>query len=153
MNQRTNYQLTMLRNWQAAAAMLLFVLTGFLAPCQAQQIVGAITGTVFDSSGAAVGNAAVKAHNVATNLDVAVHSESNGTYSISNLPAGTYELTFTKEGFETETHTQVLVQEGRTATVDGSLKVGSVSTTVEVTATPLMNQTDATNGYVVDQLT
>jgi hypothetical protein len=143
----------MLRNWQAAAAMLLFVLTGFLAPCQAQQIVGAITGTVFDSSGAAVGNAAVKAHNVATNLDVAVHSESNGTYSISNLPAGTYELTFTKEGFETETHTQVLVQEGRTATVDGSLKVGSVSTTVEVTATPLMNQTDATNGYVVDQLT
>ena len=153
MNQRTNYRVTMLRNWQAAAAVLFFVLIGFLAPCQAQQIVGAITGTVFDSSGAAVGDAAVKAHNVATNLDVAVHSESNGTYSISNLPAGTYALSFAKEGFETETHTRVLVQEGRTATVDGSLKVGSVSTTVEVTATPLMNQTDATNSYVVDQLT
>ena len=32
-------------------------------------------------------------------------------------------------------------------------KVGQVSTTVEVTATPLMNQVDTTNGYVVDQLT
>ena len=31
--------------------------------------------------------------------------------------------------------------------------VGTVSTTVEVTATPLMNQVDTTNGYVVDQLT
>ena len=41
----------------------------------------------------------------------------------------------------------------RTTTVDGSLKVGQVSTTVEVTATPLMNQVDTTNGYVVDQLT
>ena len=62
-------------------------------------------------------------------------------------------MKFTKTGFETETHTQVLVTSDRTTTVDGALKVGAVSTTVEVTATPLMNQTDATNGYVVDQLT
>src|SRR5208282_858766 len=33
------------------------------------------------------------------------------------------------------------------------LKVGSISTTVQVTAVALMNQTDATTGYVVDQLT
>jgi hypothetical protein len=37
--------------------------------------------------------------------------------------------------------------------VDGDMKVGTVSTTVEVTSTPLMNQVDTTNGYVVDQLT
>ena len=153
MRQETCRQFSLLRSTCVAVGLIAFVLIGSRTPYLAQQIVGTITGTVLDSSGAAVGNAAVKAHNVATNLDVTVHSESNGTYSISNLPAGTYELTFTKEGFETETHTQVLVQEGRTATVDGSLKVGSVSTTVEVTATPLMNQTDATNGYVVDQLT
>ena len=62
-------------------------------------------------------------------------------------------MKFTKTGFETETHTQVLVTSDRTTTVDGALKVGAVSTTVEVTAIPLMNQTDATNGYVVDQMT
>src|SRR5271157_868423 len=69
--------------------------------------VGAITGTVLDASGAAVPDAVVKAHNVATNLEVPVHSDSSGSYSISNLPVGTYELSFTKSGFETETHTRV----------------------------------------------
>jgi hypothetical protein len=45
------------------------------------------------------------------------------------------------------------VNANRITTVDGDLKVGTVATTVEVTATPLMNQVDTTNGYVVDQLT
>jgi len=126
----------------------------WVSPAWAQSTtVGAITGTVLDSSGAAVPDAVVKAHNVATNLEVPVHSDSGGSYSISNLPVGTYELSFTKSGFETETHTRVLVQGNRTTTVDGRLKVGAVSTTVEVTAVALMNQTDATNGYVVEQLT
>ena len=153
MKKETSCQASLLRRPWVATALILFLLIAARTPCLAQQIVGTITGTVLDSSGAVVGEATVKAHNVATNLEVTAHSKSNGSYSISNLPAGTYELTFTKEGFETETHTQVLVTSDRTTTVDGSLKVGSVSTTVEVTATPLMNQTDATNGYVVDQLT
>jgi flavin-binding protein dodecin len=153
MKQETNSQVSLLRRPPVAAALVLCILIGSRVPCQAQQIVGAITGTVLDSSGAAVSDAIVKAHNAATNLEVTVHSESNGAYSISNLPVGTYELSFAKEGFETETHTQVLVQTDRTVTVDANLKVGSVSTTVEVTAVPLMNQTDTTNGYVVDQLT
>jgi len=153
MNQKTMCQFGRFQNpWVVAVLMVLFLLR-LQVPCQAQQTVGSITGTVFDSSGATVGDAVVKARNVATNFEVTVTSNSNGSYSISNLPIGSYELKFTKEGFETETHTQVLVTIDRTVTVDGSLKVGALSTTVEVTATPLMNQTDATNGYVVDQVT
>jgi hypothetical protein len=131
-------------------AILLF---GMLLPLRAQQIMGAITGTVKDSTGAAVPAASVRARNAATNLEVTAQTQGNGSYSISNLPAGSYRLTMTKEGFETETHTEVLVNGDRTTTVDGNLQVGAVSTTVEVTATPLMNQVDTTNGYVVDQLT
>jgi len=127
-----------------------FVLHG---PLDAQTVLGAITGTVKDSSGAAVPDATVQARNVDTNLEVIQHTQGNGSYLVSNIPAGVYKLTFTKQGFETETHTQVLVNANRTTTVDGDLKVGTVSTTVEVTATPLMNQVDTTNGYVVDQLT
>jgi hypothetical protein len=153
MKRETKCQVSLLRRPWEAAALLLFILIGSRVPCQAQQILGAITGTVLDSSGGVVGDALVKAHNVATNLEVTVPTEANGSYSISNLPVGTYEVSFAKEGFETETHTQVLVRTDRTATVDGNLKVGSISTTVEVTAVPLMNQTDVTNGYVVDQLT
>ncbi|MGA3028570.1 MAG: TonB-dependent receptor [Bryobacteraceae bacterium] len=132
---------------------LLFLGLAYWGPLEAQQTLGTITGTVTDSSGAAVPDATVKALNAATNLEVVAHTQGNGSYSVSELPAGTYKLTFTKEGFATETHTEVLVNGNRTTTVDTSLKVGAVSATVEVTATPLMNQVDTTNGYVVDHLT
>ncbi len=134
--------------------LLYFYIFASLAPLRlsAQQVLGAITGTVKDSSGAAVPDAAVKARNTATNLSVKAQTQVNGRYLLPNLPIGTYELTFTHEGFETEAHTQVLVEGDRTTTVDGSLQVGSTATTIEVTSTPLMNQVDTTNGYVVDQL-
>ncbi|MGA3239930.1 MAG: carboxypeptidase regulatory-like domain-containing protein, partial [Bryobacteraceae bacterium] len=134
---------------------LSFVLLCCLAhtPLAAQQILGAITGTVKDSSGAAVPGATVKAINTATNLEVTATTESNGSYLVPNLPAGTYVLAITKEGFETESHTEVLVNSDRTTTVNGSLQIGAVATTVKVGAVALMNQVDTTNGYVVDQAT
>jgi len=119
----------------------------------AQQILGAITGTVKDATGASVPGVNVRARNTATNLEVRAETQTNGAYLLSNLPIGTYELSFTKEGFEKESHTAVVVQGDRTTTVDGSLQIGTTTTTVEVTASPLMNQVDTTNGYVVDQLT
>ena len=123
------------------------------APLSAQQILGAITGTVKDASGAAVPGVDVKARNTATDLAVRGQTQGNGAYLLPNLPIGTYELSFAKQGLDTESHTQVIVQGDRTTTVDGSLKVGATSTTVEVTDVALMNQVDTTNGYVVDQLT
>jgi hypothetical protein len=115
----------------------------------AQQTLGAITGTVTDPSGAVVSDATVKAVNIATNLEVVAHTK-NGSFQIPDLPAGTYRVTVTKDGFKTETHTKILVFGNRTTTVDTSLVVGSIGTTVEVNAIPLMNQVDTTIGYVVD---
>ncbi len=130
----------------------LTILLSYL-PLKAQPTLGAITGTVKDSSGAVVPEVQVTARNVATNLVVTEQSKSSGSYSVPNLPVGSYELTFSKAGFDTEKHTQVLVNSDRTTTVDSVLQVGAVSSTVEVNATPLMNQVDTTNGYTVDQLT
>jgi hypothetical protein len=144
--------LRFLRPILVTAAILALALAGCV-PSRAQQILGAITGTVRDVSGAAAGDVMVTARNIATNLTVSARSQSTGSYSVSNLPAGTYELTFTKEGFDAERHTEVVVNGDRTTTVDGSLKVGSIATKVDVIGTPLMNQTDATTGYVVDQAT
>ncbi len=133
------------------AALLLSALSGVAV--EAQEILGAITGTVKDSSGAAVSGATVKVVNLATNLQIDTHSDAYGFFLAPNLPVGTYKVTFTKEGFETETHSGVIVEGNRTNTVDGALKVGQVSTTVEVTSGSQMNQVDTTNGYVVNQLT
>lgn len=132
---------------------LLLCVLIFSVPSHAQQTLGAITGTVTDPSGAAVPDATVKALNSATNLGVVAHTKSNGSYLVPDLPAGTYKVTITKDGFKTETHTEILVNGNRTTTVDATLVVGAVSSTVEVNAVPLMNQVDTTNGYVVDTQT
>jgi hypothetical protein len=118
-----------------------------------QAILGSITGTAKDSSDAAIPGAVVTAENIATGLTVKANTDGNGSYQIPDLSAGTYKLTFRKEGFETEQHTEILVNGDRTTTVDAKLKVGAVSSSVEVNEVPLMNQTDTTVGYVVDQLT
>jgi hypothetical protein len=137
--------------WLTLLVAVALVIIGL--PLQAQDQLGAITGTVKDPSSAAVPGVNVKAVNIATNLQLTAQTDSNGSFLLLHLPVGAYRVSFSKQGFETENHTNVPVDGGRTTTVDGALKVGAVSTTVEVTSVPLMNQTDTTNGYVVDQLT
>src|SRR5271170_5177207 len=76
----------------------------------AQQTLGGITGTVTDASGSAVPGAAVVVKDVDTNLQVKATAANNGTYEVLNLPVGNYSVSFTKEGFKTESHTAILVQ-------------------------------------------
>src|SRR5258708_6693058 len=121
--------------------------------CFAQQEFGSISGTVTDSSGAVIKQANVEVLNLATNLKVTVKTQSNGFYIFPDLPIGTYVVTISGSGFSSERHSQVLVQADRTATVSASLHVGQVETVVEVKGTPLLNQTDPSIGYVLNEST
>ena len=125
------------------------------APSQmwGQQLSGGITGTVTDPSGAVVPQTQVKIHSAATGMERTTGTNGAGIYQFVDIPPDVYTVTFTKQDFKTAIHSDVLVQANRTATVDEVFQTGAVTTTVEVRATPLMNQTDATNGYVVDKLT
>jgi Carboxypeptidase regulatory-like domain len=116
---------------------------------RAQQTLGSINGTVTDSSGAVVQGATVKVRNVDTGLEQTTTSKNDGSFNIADLPIGTYTVAFRKDGFKTEVHSKILVQGNRTSTVNASLQPGEVSASVTVTATPLLNQTDNTNGYVL----
>jgi hypothetical protein len=129
------------------AVLALAFLTQFAS---AQQTLGAINGTVTDASGAVVQGASVKARSTATNLEVTAQTKNDGSFSISDLPIGAYELKFAKDGFETAVYPQLGVQGNRTATVNAKLKPGAASSTVTVEATPLLNQTDTTTGYSLD---
>lgn len=115
----------------------------------AQQTLGAINGTVTDSSGAVVQGVSIKARNVATNLEVTAESKGDGSFSMADLPIGTYEMTFSKQGFKRAAYPEILVQGDRTATVNARLQPGEVTTSVTVNATPLLNETDTSNGYTV----
>src|ERR1700726_4389625 len=131
-------------------AVLLSAFFFLLVPCYPQQSLGSINGTVADSSGGVVSNATVKARNLATNAERTVFTKNDGSYQLVDLAIGTYEVSFSRDGFETEVHSQVLVQGNRTATVNGALQPGQVSSTVTVNGTPLLDETDITNGYTLD---
>jgi hypothetical protein len=66
---------------------------------------------------------------------------------------GTYDITITAEGFNTQKVQAVTIQADRTATQNLRLKAGEVSSTVEVEANAQLDATDTTNGYVLDSAT
>ena len=119
------------------------------APTFSQQTLGSLNGTVTDASGAVVQKASVMVRALATNLAVTGETKSDGSFNIADLPIGTYEVTFKKDGFESAVYPQIMVQGNRTSTVNAKLKPGLVSSTVTVEATPLLNETDTTNGYTM----
>jgi hypothetical protein len=137
--------------FRRAAVVMIVGLSFFTHLASAQQTLGSLNGMVTDSSGAVVANASVKARAVATNLSVNATSKSDGSFSIADLPIGTYEVTFTKDGFQKAVYPEIIVRGDRTATVNASLKPGSATESVTVEATPLLNETDTTTGYTLTE--
>src|SRR5271154_933739 len=132
----------MLRKIRFAGIFLALSLCSLLAlmPCaQAQQTLGGITGTVTDKTGGVLPGTTVIIVGDQTQLTRSQKSNDNGSYDFVNLPIGTYTLTFTHDGFETQKIPAITVQADRTATVNAVLPVGKVGTVVEVDANPLMN--------------
>ena len=116
----------------------------------AQQTLGGITGVVSDKTGGVLPGTVVTIVGDQTKLTRTQKTNGSGIYDFVNLPIGTYSLTFTHEGFQTQKTPSVTIQANRTATVNVELPVGQVGTVVEVQSEPLMNAVDTTNGYVMD---
>jgi hypothetical protein len=126
--------------------MTLFAL---LVPAGAQQTLGTINGTVYDSSGAAVPGTAITVTDPDIGVTRTTTASKSGFYQVFNLPPGTYKVSATHEGFETTDLVGITVTEAQATTANIKVKVGQVSTAVEVTGNPLLNATDATNGYTL----
>jgi len=120
-------------------------------PLVAQQTLGGLTGVVTDTSGALVPNVTVTMVDENTSLTRTTKTNGSGVYSLVNLPIGSYTLTYAADGFEVQKSEHITVQANRTGTVNVSLKIGKATDTIEVEASPLMNATDTTNGYVMDK--
>ena len=111
-------------------------------------ITGKITGTITDSSGAAVPGAGVSVKSDALLAVRSTHAEADGSYLFDLLPPGTYEVSVTAPGFQTYTQTGIVLTAGFTATVNGKLQVGEVTQVVKVEGEPVIdlqnNQTSTT---------
>lgn len=143
-----------MRTGRSALSLALFLALGFLLIpiAYAQQTLGGITGTVTDSSGAVISGATVTLVGNETKLSRTQTTNSTGSYLFVNLPIGTYTLSFTQQGFQSQNIPSIAVQANRTATVNAELKIGDVSESITVEETPLINMVDTTNGYVMDKL-
>ena len=138
--------------WRSVAqySLVLLVVLVCTASGLAQQTLGSINGTVLDTTGAAVPGATITVKNTGTNLSRVTTSQSTGFFQIFNLPIGSYVVTVTHAGFQTTEVKGINVQEARATTISPTLQIGEVSQSIEVTATPLLNATDTTNGYTLD---
>ena len=117
----------------------------------AQQTLGGIAGTVVDDSGGAIIETQVTLVAEGTKLTRAQKTNNSGSYDFVSLPIGTYSLTFSHDGFQTQNVPAIIVQADRTATLNVTLKVGQIGTTVTVEAAPLLNFEDTTNGYILEK--
>ncbi len=112
-----------------------FIILGLLAaPSILRAQTAKVTGTVLDSSSAAVVGVTVTATNSATSSERSTTSTDTGAYTISSLPPGVYNFSFTKTGFKVARFAQITLTVDQTMTLDAKLEVGAVSATVEVAA-------------------
>jgi carboxypeptidase family protein len=111
----------------------------------AQTFRGTILGTVTDQSGAVVSGATVKVKNVNTGQERTTQTSADGTYTVSELQFGAYNVSVTQSGFETSVTNNVAVDVAGERRVDVSLKPGQVTEQVQVSGESLSQVETTTN--------
>lgn len=109
-----------------------------------QQVTAAITGRVTDPSGALISGAKVTATDTERGTIWRTVTNSEGIYDLPRVPVGTYSIKVEQQGFQAATQSNITLVLNQVARVDFQLKVGDVTTAVEVTTAPPLLQTDTT---------
>jgi Carboxypeptidase regulatory-like domain/TonB dependent receptor len=111
---------------------------------------GMLQGGVFDSTGAALLGATVTVRGRSTGFDRSVLTDLEGRFHVAAIPAGSYEVTASADGFRSEVIQELRFEVGRTLVRDFRLEVGNRSETVMVRAElPLVDRATTTVGHVV----
>src|SRR3954469_4511958 len=113
----------------------------------AQQGTAEIAGKVTDEQGAVLPGVAIVVTNEDTGVFRDLVSGPAGTYFASQLVPGRYKIAAKLQGFQTTERAGLVVQVGKTLTINLSLTVGGLEETVHVTAqSPLVDTTSAKVG-------
>ena len=110
-----------------------------------QIITSSIVGHVTDASGAVVPGATIVITNQGTSIAVQAVTDSAGTYAVTNLYAGVYDVQVKKEGFDVVRITRVNVLASQTVRQDVVMKVGSIQESVTVSGEAPLVHTDSMN--------
>ena len=111
----------------------------------------AVTGNVSDPTGAVIRGVEVTVTNAATGAARTVITNETGTYTVAQLPPGTYNISASLPGFSTKVVNGVSLPIGETVVVNLGLEVGQVTDVVDVIATiDAVNTVDAKMGTGFD---
>ena len=140
-----------LRMFPAMVATALVLVPAYNAG-MAQGITGSITGTVTDSTGAVIPAATVTITEEETNAIHTVTTSAAGTYNVTLLPPGHYDVKVEKSGFESHVQKGITLAIDQTVEIDAQLTVGSQQQSVEVTGLgPEIQTEDSSVGQVIDR--
>ncbi len=128
---------------------LLLFMVASSSTCIAQVEQGGIAGSIVDPSGASIPKVKVTATNQATGTVAATETTEEGYYKIPYLAAGKYTLVIEIKGFATSRVADVPVLVGQIATINATLKPGTVREEITVTADAvIIDQVSSSLGYV-----
>ena len=129
---------------------ILTAATAAFVPVMAQTTNATLVGTVTDPQGASIARATVTARNAATGVARQVLTDDTGAYRVYPLQAGSYDVTASMMGFQSEVASNVIVDIAANVKVDFALEVGAVTESVNVSANAAILQTqDATLGGTI----
>jgi len=119
---------------------------------RAQAVAGSqISGIVRDTSGAAIPGAEVTVTKTDTSMVRTVFTGSDGSYVLTNLPVGPYQLKVVLQGFNTYVRDGIVLQVSTNPEINVTLSVGAISEQVTVTANTTLVETHSTGvGQVID---
>jgi hypothetical protein len=135
--------------WKTVFLGLLVILT-FSPATRAQT--GSIAGTITDSTGAAVPNAKITALNLATGASRWVQSDESGTYRVTYLDPGVYDVRIEHPSFDPLVFSQIQLSVDQVLTLDAKLRVAGVRQLITVAGESVapVDLNDAQVGNLVD---
>src|SRR6202453_153206 len=113
-------------------------------PLLSQQTTASITGTVEDSSGAALPGATITARDVERGTSATTKSGEGGVYNFNDIPIGNYEVKAEAAGFDTAVQPPITLVLNQRARVDFKMKIGAVTNTVQVSSEAAQLQAETT---------
>ncbi|GAC1432610.1 MAG: hypothetical protein NVS1B11_08950 [Terriglobales bacterium] len=125
---------TVMRSASSRLVLLAVAVLGSSLCAPAQSVLGSISGTVYDSSGAVVPHANVLCRRSETNTERSVMTDESGNYTAINLEAGTYEITTSAPGFGTKAGKDVTLIARQQLRYDVILSPATGGERVEVSA-------------------
>jgi hypothetical protein len=142
--------------YQSINQVIRFVCAVFLAAAFLHSSVSAqfdsatVLGTVRDSAGAVIPNAAVTLKNTETANIVSAATDTEGNYQFLNVKIGNYQVSAEAAGFSKVVVDNISAEVNARQRVDVTLTAGAVSATVNVSDTPELLETDTSErGQVI----